>query len=251
MTHSDLDELAALVLDPDDVTDEIRRHVASCPDCGALLASLADVRRVVGEDELVPAPDRVREQVLSHVRSPSAPDTSDDHVARPVSLPADVPARPTGRPSRRTIPAWAAGLAAATALIVGLGVGRLAGGADAPEAVEPPGISDRVVAAADLTTLDTNVPRGVASAVRTDKSIILRVSTNVLGAKDGFREVWLINGDGIRMVALGVLVSGDDGEFEVPMGLIEEGYRTVDISIEPDDGDPTHSGVSLARGELA
>ena len=78
MTHADLDDLAALVLDPDDVSDELRRHVASCPDCGALLASLADVRRVAGEDELVPAPDRVREQVLSHVRSPAAPDPSDD-----------------------------------------------------------------------------------------------------------------------------------------------------------------------------
>ncbi len=70
MTHADLEDLAALVLDPDDVSDELRRHVASCPDCGALLASLADVRRVAGEDELVPAPDRVRDQVMSHVRSP-------------------------------------------------------------------------------------------------------------------------------------------------------------------------------------
>ena len=63
--------------------------------------------------------------------------------------------------------------------------------------------------------------------------------------------MWLINVDGSRMVALGVLASGDEGEFEVPTGLIEEGYRIVDISVEPDDGDPTHSGVSLARGELA
>ena len=76
MTHADLDDLAALVLDPDDASDELRSHVASCPDCGALLASLADVRRVAGEGELVPAPDRVREQVLSHVRSPAAPDPS-------------------------------------------------------------------------------------------------------------------------------------------------------------------------------
>ena len=50
---------------------------------------------------------------------------------------------------------------------------------------------------------------------------------------------------------VGVLASGDEGDFGVPLGLIEEGYRIVDISVEPDDGDPTHSGVSLARGELA
>ena len=63
--------------------------------------------------------------------------------------------------------------------------------------------------------------------------------------------MWLINVDGKRMVAVGLLASGDEGEFEVPLRLIDEGYRIVDISIEPDDGDPTHSGVSLARGELA
>ena len=252
MTHADLDDLAALVLDPDDVADELRRHVASCPDCGALLASLADVRRVAGEGELVPAPDRVREQVLSHVRSPAAPDPSDDQDARPVSLPVDGPSRPRGRPSRRTIPTWAAGLAAGIALVAGLGLGRLTDGSEAPEAVDPgsdPGTV--VVAAADLTALDSDADRGVARAVRADDTVTLHVDASALGQEEGFHEVWLINVDGTRMVALGVLASGDEGEFEVPKGLIEEGYRIVDISVEPDDGDPTHSGVSLARGELA
>jgi anti-sigma-K factor RskA len=62
--------------------------------------------------------------------------------------------------------------------------------------------------------------------------------------------VWLINVDGERMVALGILARSDNGTFEVPRRLLEQGYRIVDISVEPDDGDPTHSGVSLARGEL-
>ena len=67
----------------------------------------------------------------------------------------------------------------------------------------------------------------------------------------GVHEVWLINVDGKRMISIGLLASGDEGEFAVPMDLIGEGYRIVDISVEPDDGDPTHSGVSIARGELA
>ena len=108
-----------------------------------------------------------------------------------------------------------------------------------------------VVAAADLTALDSDAARGVASAVQADDTLTLRVEASALGDEDGFHEVWLINVDGTRMVALGVLASGDEGEFEVPTGLLEEGYRIVDISVEPDDGDPTHSGVSLARGELA
>jgi Anti-sigma-K factor rskA len=149
---------------------------------------------------------------------------------------------------RRGIPAWAAAAAAAVALVAGLGLGRLT--------VAEPESPDRqdtgsVVAAADLTALDSDADRGVASAVRDDDTLTLRVRARELGDEDGFHEVWLINVDGTRMVALGVLAEGDTGEFQVPQGLIDEGYRIVDISVEPDDGDPTHSGVSLARGELA
>ncbi len=93
--------------------------------------------------------------------------------------------------------------------------------------------------------------RGEASAVQTDDTFTIRVSASDLGDGPGVHEVWLINVDGERMISIGLLASGDEGEFAVPMDLIDEGYRIVDISVEPDDGDPTHSGVSLARGELA
>ena len=234
--HVDLDRLAALVLDPADGSEEERAHVGSCPDCAAALAALADVRRLAGAEALVPAPARVREQVLEEVRA------TRPQLAEPVPLPtrADRP--------RRGIPAWAAAAAAAVALVAGLGLGRLT--------VAEPESPDRqdtgsVVAAADLTALDSDADRGVASAVRDDDTLTLRVRARELGDEDGFHEVWLINVDGTRMVALGVLAEGDTGEFQVPQGLIDEGYRIVDISVEPDDGDPTHSGVSLARGELA
>ena len=150
---------------------------------------------------------------------------------------------------RRGVSPWLAGIAAALALLAGLGLGRLTGGpAPTPEARPDPGT---VVAAADLTALDSDAARGVASAVETGDAVTLRVSAEELGDEDGVHEVWLINVDGRRMVAIGLLASGDEGQFEVPLGLIDKGYRIVDISVEPDDGDPTHSGVSLARGELA
>lgn len=115
---------------------------------------------------------------------------------------------PTGRAPRRGIPAWAAGLAAAVALLAGLGIGRMTGGeSEAPEAVDP----GTVVAAADLTALDSDDSRGVARAVRTDESLTLRVSASELGDEAGVREVWLINVDGKRMVAVGLIASGDEG----------------------------------------
>jgi hypothetical protein len=189
----------------------------------------------------------VRDRVVAHVRR--ADEAGELPVAEPIPLP--VGGRAAARPSRRGVPAWAAGLAAGLALVAGLALGRLTtDGSERPEGTDPPTPSGTVVAAADLTALDSDAPRGEASAVRSDDTVTLRVRASGLGDEDGFHEVWLINVDGTRMVALGVLAEGDTGEFEVPQGLIDEGYRIVDISVEPDDGDPTHSGVSLARGEL-
>ncbi|RYC12660.1 anti-sigma factor [Nocardioides zhouii] len=241
MTHVDLDDLADLVLDPDATPDSVREHVESCPECTDRLAALFDVRRLTSGEPLVAPPARVREQVLAQVN-----DVPGDAPVRPVPLQVAAPPPEVARPRRR-VPVWAAGLAAGVALVAGLGLGRTTlddattPGRDAPEAV---------VAAADLTALDSTAGRGVARAVESDDTITLRVQASELGGEDGFHEVWLINVDGERMVALGVLADGDAGEFQVPRGLLDEGYLVVDISVEPDDGDPTHSGVSLARGEL-
>lgn len=239
MAHVDIDQLAALALDPADVTDTVREHATTCPSCSSLLDSLIGVRRLAGAEELVAAPPDLRRRVLQEALSESSGDAPVVAEPEPVLAAA---------PTRRVIPVWAGAIAATVALVAGIGVGRLTDGG-----TEPPPEPDRgtVVAAADLTALDSDAPRGVASAVRTDDTVTLRVRASELGGESGVHEVWLINVDGERLVALGLLAAGDDGEFQVPMGLIEEGYRIVDISVEPDDGDPRHSGVSLARGELA
>ncbi len=219
-------------------------HVESCPECTDRLAALFDVRRLASGEPLVAPPARVREQVLAQVGE-RPEDADEDVVVRPVPL--QVAASPDVPRPRHRVPVWAAGLAAGIALVAGLGLGRMtlddatSPGRDTPEAV---------VAAADLTALDSTAGRGVARAVESDDTITLRVQASELGEDDGFHEVWLINVDGERMVALGVLADGDAGEFQVPRGLLDEGYLVVDISVEPEDGDPTHSGVSLARGEL-
>ena len=235
MSHVDREQLAGLALDPTDAPADAREHVETCPQCAGLVAAFTGVRRRAGADALVPPPAELRAKVLAEVRSGDAP---------PVSLPARTEPAP-----RRGVPLWLAGVAAALALLAGLGLGRLGTGTDeAPEAVNPPVDTGTVVAATPLTALDSDAARGEASAVETDDTFTIRVSASELG--DGLHEVWLINVDGKRMVSIGLLASGDEGEFAVPMDLIDEGYRIVDISVEPDDGDPAHSGVSLARGEL-
>jgi hypothetical protein len=239
MNHADPDQLAGLALDPADVPDDVRDHAATCPECAGLVAAFTGVRRRTGADALVAPPARIRSQVLAEVRAGDLPE--------PVSLPVH-----DEQQSRRGIPLWLAAVAAALALLAGVGLGRWgADGTQAPEAVPPPADTGTVVAAATLTALDSDADRGSASAVQSDDTFTIRVSATELGDEPGVREVWLINVDGVRMVSIGLLAAGDDGEFAVPMELIDEGYRIVDISVEPDDGDPTHSGVSLARGELA
>lgn len=239
MDHADPDQLAGLALDPTDGPEDVRDHAATCPECAGLVAAFTGVRRRTGADALVAPPARVRDQVLAEVRAGDLPE--------PVSLPAR-----DEQPSRRGIPLWLAAVAAALALLAGVGLGRWgADGTEVPEAVVPPADTGTVVAAATLTALDSDADRGKASAVQSEDTFTIRVSATELGDEPGVREVWLINVDGVRMVSIGLLAAGDDGEFAVPMELIDKGYRIVDISVEPDDGDPTHSGVSVARGELA
>lgn len=63
------------------------------------------------------------------------------------------------------------------------------------------------------------------------------------------QEVWLIRGDGSDLVSLGVL-RGSEGAFAVPSGVDVEDFNLVDVSAEPQDGDPAHSGDSIVRGPL-
>lgn len=62
-------------------------------------------------------------------------------------------------------------------------------------------------------------------------------------------ELWVINGDVSNMFSLGT-ISQDTGRFPIPYGVTANEYPIVDISIEPEDGDATHSGQSVLRGVL-
>jgi Anti-sigma-K factor rskA len=249
VSHAELDDLAGLALH-DDAPADVRAHIDSCASCTEAVAAFVAARAVAGAGPLVEPPPHVRDQVLASLRRP---DARAESPAAPIPLPVAPAPRSSSVPpaaARRGVAPWLAGLAAAVALLAGLGIGHVTGGADpAPEAVAP--TPETVVAAAALTALDSDAPRGVADAVEQGDTMTVRVSAEALGDGDGVHEVWLINVDGKRMISIGLLASGDKGQFEVPMDLIEKGYRIVDISVEPDDGDPTHSGVSLARGELA
>jgi hypothetical protein len=141
-------------------------------------------------------------------------------------------------PRRRTVAILAAAVAAAVLLAVPL-VLIVRQDSELPPADE----------VADLTRLDGFA--GSAHAERRGRELTVE-ATGLDPADDQFYELWLLDlddGELIDLRSLGPI--DDDGIFTIPSDVDLADYDVVDISVEPDDGDPAHSGVSVLRGELA
>lgn len=182
-----------------------------------------------------PAGERVAAALPS-----SAPQRAGDGVVTPFrSRRAERPARARGR-----LPMIAV---AASALVVGG-----AGGAGTMALLDrDPAPVVQVVASTTLDPLPADPQAtGTAMVVDTQGRRVLEVDVSRLTRTGGFYEVWLIDADVKRMVPIGIL-SGARGEFTIPEGLNLGEYPVVDISVEPLDGDPTHSGTSLLRGTIS
>ena len=70
-----------------------------------------------------------------------------------------------------------------------------------------------------------------------------------MACRVGSTAGWYITADASALVSLGIL-EGSEGVFDVPDDVDLADYVLVDISQEPEDGDPAHSGDSIVRGEL-
>ena len=64
-----------------------------------------------------------------------------------------------------------------------------------------------------------------------------------------FFEVWLLDPVHARTLAVGVLPDDGHGSYALPAATAA-GYTALDVSVEPTDGNPAHSAVSVARGPL-
>jgi hypothetical protein len=133
-------------------------------------------------------------------------------------------------------------LAVAASLVAGIaiGVGTVAlvtrDGADA-------------VVAAELAPLDERSATGDATVLATPDGERLRVELEAPDPGAGYYEVWLLEAAAERMVQVGVVRSGTT-TLALPEGIDLAEYPIVDVSLEQLDGDPTHSGDSIARGAL-
>ena len=91
---------------------------------------------------------------------------------------------------------------------------------------------------------------GKAEIIRRGTSYLLHLDVNrVPNEPASYVEVWLIDRQVKGMISLGPYRG--NGDYVIPAGVDPAKYPIVDVSIEPSDGVPTHSGVSIVRGVAA
>ena len=286
MTHIDRENLALIAMAEFDLTDPERQHLSECPECSLELIALQHtvaVGRSARSVELVEPGDRVWAGVHSALGLSGAvaetPRRNDFMAAAtepaptPVLVPESDPAvepdssstltptsslpssstpsatitdigpglRPRRRPRNWMPVAVAAGIAG---LLGGLGGGIWW------QSVQQQEPAPVLLAQARLDPFPGWEAEGSAYVAKTadgHREVVLEVTG--VAADSDLREVWLIKADAAGLISIGLL-DGESGRYVIPDGVDLSQYPLVDVSAEPGDGDPQHSGDSILRGEL-
>jgi hypothetical protein len=277
VSHLDPELLALIALGEPVASADEHEHLASCRHCTAEVAELSHAvviaRSTMDEAELERPPARVWERIadelaLSSATARSLPHAHDEsplgatHTDLPtvahsdsatgIESPGDMtvdapsaraaveaPAEPRRR--RRSMGVlWALAASVALMLVVGagvwVGVGRLTATPIATAALEAFPSHPEATGTAE-----------VEEARNGTRTLTVTLEGDV--EAEEYREVWLIRNDGTALISVGVL-QGASGSFPIPNGVDLSEYDLVDISFEPLDGDPAHSGDSIVRGQL-
>lgn len=144
----------------------------------------------------------------------------------------------TARRRRRS--GWMAALAAAAVLVVAVAGSILVTSDPSPD----------TVATFALDALDDRAQEVEGTIVEDGGQTRIEVDLAALPAApdDSFYELWLLDADAGRLVSLGPVE--DQGSFVVPAAVEVGDWPLLDVSVEPVDGDPTHSSDSVLRGEI-
>lgn len=249
MEHIDPELLALIALGEPVATSETERHLEACDECADSLAGLRRAalagRATIDAGDLERPREVVWERIaaelaLGRSAAPAAP-VPDAVPATSAPLSSRAAARRHAARRRRPGRSW--GLAAAALLVAGASLGTWAWTSST---------TPTEVAQASLAAFPDH-PGAQGSAVveeNPDGSRFVRVEVSADAAPDTYREVWLIAADASELVSLGVL-DDDTGTLTVPAGVDLARFPLVDVSQEPVDGGPDHSGDSIVRGELS
>jgi anti-sigma-K factor RskA len=240
VSHYDDDTLALLALGEADAAADGGAHLRECGVCQAQVASLSYVVSVGRSSSAADVPSAPSADVWTRVQADIH--TSDTHSAGAETT-AEVVALDSRRPARRRN--WALAIAASfVGLAVGVGITLAATQTDAPASVTV--AKAQIVPVSVPTAHGQAVIQRVANGQRT-----MTVDINDLPvAKNGFYEVWLMNAKPVRFLAVGSLDAKHHGVFQLPPGLDLTAYPYIDVSLQPFNGSPLHSGDSVVRGAL-
>lgn len=208
---------------------EFERHLISCADCLAEVASLSEA--VVGLSDLVASgpPERLRDQILAGTRT-----------VRPLP--------PRLAPEHRRVRRWPR-LAAAAALILGLGAGVAAAWQPwKPEVVQLT-LADRVRQAPDAQTWTQRLGNGGHATVIRSQSVGAAIweSDGLAAAPTGHVYQLWVQAPDERLNPAGLLSSGDGavvlrGDTETAIG--------VGLTVEPAGGSPAPTTKPIAFIDL-
>lgn len=105
----------------------------------------------------------------------------------------------------------------------------------------------------ELARFGDDAPPNAAAQVNvfttTDgKTVDLRVQGMPTPRRGEFYELWVL-GDAGKMISLGIVRVDASGSADVrlPLPVSLRRFPVFDLSLEPGDGDPTHSGQSMLR----
>jgi len=241
MSHLDDETLALLSLgETVDDAGAVTVHLDECPQCRAELERLEHTvgiaRSLVPEDRTLASPppavwDAIASELELELAPPTAAEVVDLETAR---------TRRTRRWEGRRIFAVAAAAVLVVAVMGGVALLRRDSDSGAP------------LQEVALTPVDQGGVSGRAQLVRDQGQLALKVDTAGLKNADGsYYELWLMNPATNSFVSLGSVTPGRTGVHPIPAGVTVTSDPFVDVSVEPLDGNPAHSTVSVLRGEFA
>lgn len=264
MQHLTDDTITALALG---ASSAHAQHLEDCSDCRdevTAVRAVAALLRAAHAEPVVPPPamwDRILADItadtpgsvtaaaevpVAAVPAPAVPAPASP--GSPGSPHAPAHARPHGasgdvvRRRRRRYSARAVVAACVASAIVAASLALLV-----VTQVRSPGSTELADAALDPLMPIATTAR--AELVERDGQRVLIVDADALPTVEGYLDVWLLDPQAERMVNLGVM-GGTTTELSVPADLDLSMFSVVDVSIEPYDGDPAHSGSSVWRGSF-
>ncbi|MER6346556.1 anti-sigma factor [Streptomyces sp. NPDC001595] len=269
MKHADEETLALMALG-EAAPSTADEHLRQCERCRQELVRLRHVvattrAPVVRDDELLEPPADLWDDIADELGLGSRPGAAHRDTAR-ADGGEEVPPQPSSQPTQTTtrvmrppedgggattappvprprrLSRFAVMLTACAALL-----GAAAGAGITWWAGDDTAVTAPATQGARLDSLQAGSV-GYARLTGGDSGRTLDITVQGLPQTSGYFEVWLMDRSHTKLISMGVLGPDGHAALPVPDNVDLTEYSVVDVSVQPYNGKPDHSGDSLVRG---